>query len=88
MQKHIISLTESMKNSLTDIKLYFCINKVILKELLDDKLLYCDMVCSVALKILRKLDKKTTTLQQTSNICTTVDWSLIGKSLSRRVGVI
>lgn len=74
MQKHIISLTESMKNSLTDIKLYFCINKVILKELLDDKLLYCDVVCSVALKILRKLDEKTTTtLQQTSNICTTVD---------------
>lgn len=74
MQKHIISLTESMKNSLTDIKLYFCINKMILKELLDDKLLYCYMVFSMALKFLRKLDKKTTTtLQQTSNICTTVD---------------
>lgn len=47
-----------MKNSLTDIKLYFCINKVILKELLDDKLLYCYMVFSMALKFLRKLDKK------------------------------
>lgn len=72
MQKHIISLTESMKNCLTDIKLYFCINKVILKELLDEKLLYCDMVCSVALKFLRKLDNPPPILQKTSNICTTV----------------